>query len=420
MDLHGRSTSAADLLKLYLIIFVEQALNPQNDYRAKEHLKRLKMHSVLAIYPTAHKVEDLLKRESQAKGCLLGHRVTTFPQVNDALWRETDPRRVAVGPVGERLALDEAISRARARGVDLAFLSGEGIRDHLLRAIRELKSAAIEADDLRNACATLPDMAARRMRDVAEIFAEYDNLLRETGTADAHDRERLVVQALHRMEERGQRPRFLNGLKRLLVAEIYDPGLLQFLLVSSLIRLIGDAWLTIQAEPYDLRVSRFADLTWNRFVAEESISDKVLPQFVRRDGREGRLGFVLTRLFAQAAPVSANSFDLSSPITERERDEPDSAASGDELPAHDDTVRIIEAPNPGREATEVARTIRRMLELPAAEQTPLDRIAIVARNLQIYGDHLETAFRRFSIPLTRPPAPALVGVRPGSCDFRYP
>ncbi len=72
------------------------------------------MHSVLAIYPTAHKVEHLLKRESRAKGCLLGHRVTTFPQVTDALWRETGMVRTAIGPASERLALEEAITRGSA------------------------------------------------------------------------------------------------------------------------------------------------------------------------------------------------------------------------------------------------------------------------------------------------------------------
>jgi superfamily I DNA/RNA helicase/RecB family exonuclease len=357
------------------------------------------MNSVLAIYPTAHKVEDLLKRESQAKGGLLGHRVTTFPQVTDALWREAGIARVIVGPVGERLALEEAITRARARGVDLAFVRGDGVRDHLLRFIRELKSAAIKANDLQQACAGLPDMAARRVGGVAEIFAEYDKLLREAGAADAHDRERLVVEGLHRMEEADQRPRFLSGVEHLLVAEVYDPSLLQFMLVSSLIRLIGDATLTIQAEPFDLRISRFADLTWNRFVAEESISDKVLPHFVRRDGRTGRLGFVLTHLFAQAAP-HASHLHLTSPFAEHERDNQEPAASGVELPPQDGTVRIIEAPNQSREAEEVARAIRRMLELPAAEQIRLDRIAIIARDLQAYGDHLEAAFRRYRIPLS--------------------
>src|SRR5215469_11068365 len=308
------------------------------------------MHSVLTIYPTAHTVEDMLKRESQAKGGLLGHRVTTFPQVTDALWHEAGIARVTVGPVGERLALEEAFTRARARGLDLAFAPGDGVRDHLLRFIRELKSAAIAAGDLRQACAGLPDTAAIRVRGVAEIFAEYDNLMRKAGAVDAHDRERLIVEALHRMEETGRRPRFLNGVEHLLVAEVYDPSLLQFMLVSSLIRLIGDATLAIQAEPFDLRFNRFADLTWNRFVAEESIGDKVLPHFVRRDGRKGRLGFVLSHLFAPAGHAPPRGGSLAGFVTEPERSEAEPATSRSELPPPDGTVRIIEAPDQRREA----------------------------------------------------------------------
>jgi hypothetical protein len=123
---------------------------------------------------------------------------------------------VTIGPVGERLALEEAITRARARGVALASVRGDGIRDHLLRFIREFKSAAINAADLRQACSGLSDAAAKRVGEVAEIFAEYDNLLREARAADAHDRERRVVERLHQLEEAGQRPRFLNGVEHLL------------------------------------------------------------------------------------------------------------------------------------------------------------------------------------------------------------
>ena len=356
-----------------------------------------KVHSVLAIYPTAHKVEDLLKRESLAHGCLLGHRLTTFPQVIETLWREAGIARVMLGPIGERLALEEAITRARARGVPLAFVPGVGVREHILRFIRELKSAAIEPAILTQASAGLSERAAIA-GGIAEIFAEYDQVLRDTGTADAHDRERLVVGWLHELEESGQRPRFLNDVRRLLVAEVYDPSLVQFMLVSSLIRLVGDATLTIQAEPFDLRISRFADLTWDRFVAEESISDKVLPHFVRRDGRKGRLGFVLTHLFAEAAPRATGDTHLTSTVPDCSREKQEAVAVS-AVPPEDDTVRVIEAPNVSREAEEVARSVRRMLELPAANAVALDRIAVVARNLHAYGDHLEAAFRRYRIPL---------------------
>jgi ATP-dependent helicase/nuclease subunit B len=365
---------------------------------------------MLAIYPTAHKVEDLLKRESRARHCVLDHRVTTFPQVTEALWREAGSGLVAIGPVGERLALEEALRRVR--GVEPALIRGEGIRDHLLSLIRQLKSAAIDANDLRQACAALPEMPAKRIWAIADIFAEYDDVLREAGAGDAHDRERLVIEWLHRMEATSRPPRYLNGVQRLLVAEVYDPSLLQFMLVSSLVRLIGDATLTIQAEPFELRVSRFAELTWNRFVAEDSIADQVLPHFIRRSGRQGRLGFVLTRLFTKAIPTVVTPTQLAFGFVQAESDRREVTSDRLEIPPEDGSVRIIEAPNPRREAEEVARCIRQMLELPATEQIPLDRIAIITRNLAIFSAHLETAFRKYRIPLNLLRREPLTGFAP--------
>ncbi|MBV8774955.1 MAG: exodeoxyribonuclease V subunit gamma [Deltaproteobacteria bacterium] len=357
------------------------------------------MYSLLAIYPTSHKVEDLLKRQSRVQRILLGHRVTTFPQITDALWREASIPRIPVGPAGEWLALEEAIGRVRTRGVEMPFVPGVGIRDHLLGFIHQLKTATVDASELRRACTGLPETALLRISAIAEIFVEYDRVLREAGAVDAHDQQRLVIEGLHRAEQNGHRPRFLRGVERLLLAEVYDPSLLQFMLVSSMVRLIGDATLTIQAEPFDLRVRRFAELTWNRFVAEESIGDKVLPHFVRRGGRKGRLGFVLGHLFAQKARTMAGQRQMSFAFAECDQDARGTPASRVEVPPQDSTVRIIAAADPRREAEEVARAIRQMLEMPASEQIALDRIAIVARNLAAYGDHLEAAFRAYGIPL---------------------
>ncbi len=72
-------------------------------------------------------------------------------------------------------------------------MPGEGAHNHLLGFIRQLKGAAIGASDLRQACAGLHDTAARRIWGFAEIFAEYDSLLEEAGTADAHDRKRPLT-----------------------------------------------------------------------------------------------------------------------------------------------------------------------------------------------------------------------------------
>lgn len=319
--------------------------------------------STLAIYPTALKATDHLTRLSR-DGCVMGSRVTTLPQVVDALWRESVDPRTPLSEVGERLAILEAIAQAAPaeRGQSA---------DRLLAFVRQLKSAALTAADWRAAYATLPATERAPLEIFTPVFEAYESLLAARGLADRHDRETAALGLLQRMEREGRRPQYLEGVERLTVAEIYDLSLLQFMTVAALIRLIGDAQLTIQAEPHRVDAIRFADLTWNRFVSEESIADQVLPEFVRRTGRPGRLGFVLEQLFTGHYPAP---------------------------PAPDTTVTVVAAPHPRGEAEAAARAIRRLLDRddPAV---PLDRIAIVARDLTLYRDYLDAAFRRYGIPL---------------------
>ena len=334
------------------------------------------MDSRLAIYPTARKVEEELKRMSRG-GCVMGHRIMTFPQLVDMLWRGSGSALRMIDAIGERMAVKESLTH----GADAFARSASGSASGGLAVcigglIRQLKSAAVTPADLRDAAQALAMPSRGRVEMVAAVFAAYEELLRDRGLADAHDRERIVLEGLHEAEHTARRPRPLAGVTHLLVAEIYDLSLIQFMIVASLIRLIGDADLTIQAASHKVDANGFANLTWNRFVGEESIADKVLPHFVHRGGREGQLGFVLEHLFTDTYPPP---------------------------PAGDGTVTIVEAPDRLREAEEVARAIRRMLEASdadAAEGSPrLERIGVVARDLQPYAGYLETVFRRYRIPL---------------------
>lgn len=337
------------------------------------------MDRLLAIYPTARKVEELLKQQSR-EVCRLDHRVMPFPQLVDGLWRECGRTRTLVSPIGERIVVEEAVTK-HADKLSAALPVSGGLTAHVLDVIHQFKSAALKPEDLRDAAASvLSAEAAARVTALSEVFAEYESLLDARGLADAHDRERTALAALNEMESEGRRPRFLDGVEQLLVAEIYDFSLMQFMIVAALIRLIGDAVLTIQAESHPVDALRFPQLTWNRFVEEESIADKALPDFVRHGGRPGQLGFVLQHLFAEDRPAP---------------------------PPADETVAIIEAPTRYREVEEVARAIRRVLERPASDRIAPERIAIVARDLRPYGEYLQAIFRRYRIPLCPSHRPAL-------------
>lgn len=321
------------------------------------------MDRSLAIYPTAHKVEDVLRRAS-ATACAWDHRVFTFPQLVRRLWRECRDGRAALEAPGERLIVEEALRAAP----DLGLRPVPGLIDHLHGLIRQFKSAALRPADLGDAMSALGNPG--RLSAVVAIFGAYEAALARHRLADAHDRESAVLRMLHEAERTGIRPAPLDGIARLTVAEIYDFSLLQFMIVTSLTRLIGDAVVTIQASGRSVDATRFADLTWNRFVAEESIADQMLPDFVRRDGRPGALGFVLEHLFA---------------------------APADAPPPPDATLEIVRAPSRLDEVEYVAHEIRRELEKPGGVAPA--RVAIVARDLAPYADHLRAVFRRCRIPL---------------------
>jgi ATP-dependent helicase/DNAse subunit B len=321
------------------------------------------MDRVLSIYPTSHKVEDVLRRES-ARDCAWDYRLFTFPQLVRRLWRECHDGRAAIDTAGERLIVEEALRAAHVSELPLV----PGVIDHVHGLIRQFKSAALKPENFTEAIQKLKSTG--RLAAVVAIFVEYEAILARHRLADAHDRESGVLEMLHDAERGGRRPAALEGITRVTIAEIYDFSILQFMIVTALIRMIGDASITIQANPRNVDATRFADLTWNRFVAEESIADQVLPEFIRRDGRPGALGFVLEHLFTEP-PQDA--------------------------PSPDSTLEIVRAPSRLGEVEHVAREIRRQLE--AQEGISPARIAIVARDLAPYADHLRTVFRRYRIPL---------------------
>jgi RecB family exonuclease len=218
------------------------------------------------------------------------------------------------------------------------------------------------------AAALPPGPGATRLADLGRVYAAYAAALGRLGAVDRRGRDRRVCEALLAAEADGRRPATLAGVTRIVFAEIYDFSVLQFLIATSLVRLVGDAELVAFAHPENVDATRFLDRTWNRFVGDPAIADQVLPSFVERRGRSGNLAAVLRGVFTSERPPPAPP---------------------------DGTVRIVVAPSRYREVEAAVRDVRERLERGEAPE----RIAILARDLAVYGDLIEDVCRRYRVPV---------------------
>ncbi len=306
----------------------------------------------------------MLRARARDAGCLLGHRITTFPQLTDDLARDLGVAVRVLEPEMAAVVLMRALDRP---GTPPPWRApGGGLLRELLRVLGELKAAYLGPEEVTAVLAALPPgPGAVRLGQLARVYAAYEAELARLGAVDRHGRE---WQVCDRLAAGGARPACLGAVARVVFAEIYDFSVLQFLIATALVRLVGDAELIAFAHPENVDATRFLERTWNRFVGDPSIADQVLPAFVERGGREGNLAAALRGVFAA------------------ERPEP--------VPA-DGSIRVVAAPSRYREVEVALRDVRRRLEAGR----PPERMAILARDLTVYREQVEDVARRYRVPV---------------------
>ena len=320
----------------------------------------------LFVFPTALKARTVLRDEARRHGAVVGARVTTFPQLTESLARDLRVRARVLEPELATIVLAHALDTTdppELRG------AGPGLVGELLGAIEELKAAYLSPADVESMGAAIGAAAERRrLAAIACIYARYEAILDRLGAVDRHGREWRVCDGLAAAERTDARPRTIVGVRRIVFAEVYDFSVLQFLIATSLIRLIGDAELIAFAHPENVDATRFLDRTWNRFVGAEDIADQVLPSFVARGGRQGALAAALRGVFAPDRPPPVPG---------------------------DGSITFVLAPDRYREVEAAGRAIRTRLERGDSPE----RIALLARDLTLYADLIEDVCRRFRIPV---------------------
>ena len=77
----------------------------------------------LFVYPTALKADDVARAAARADGCLLGHRITTFPQLVDALSHDLGVGARVLEPHLAAVVLARAAARATSSALSAVGLT---------------------------------------------------------------------------------------------------------------------------------------------------------------------------------------------------------------------------------------------------------------------------------------------------------
>ncbi len=321
----------------------------------------------LHLYPTTLSRDRAMRETTRAHGFLFDHRHFTYTELTERLYRgEGLPGRLIELPaqtVFVRYSLTTVMRAAPSPGLVAEY---RGVID-------ELKGAGLTVEDVASALGLLDPAVSSNTRQGLQQLLEalrcYQSRLAQAGLVDQGDRNLAVLFQLRQQLTAGTKPALLHGVRRIIVHDVYHLSLVHYALVSLLIKLVDDGGL-LQHFSSGLNVDAvtFAEFTWQRFVADESLAALVLPEFAKPRQRGGNLEAVSERLFTRGLM---------------------------ECIAPDDTFTIVAAPGRAREVEIIARRIRELL----ADGVSPEQIAIVVRNLAQYGDLLESVCRRYQIPL---------------------
>jgi hypothetical protein len=322
----------------------------------------------LHLYPSALSRDRAVRAATRARGVLFAQHHYTYAELCERLYRaEGLPGRLAE-PAIQTVFVRHSLSRTQGEE------PAPGLVAEYRGLIDELKGAGLEVGDwarcLELAAAALPATGRQTLHRLLQVWQAYQDCLARAALADQGDRDLGVLALLARHLAAGTRPAWLRDLRRVVVHDIYHLPLVRYAIVAALIKLAADGGVLQHfASGANVDAMRFAEYTWQRFVADESLASLVLPEFAVPRRRGGNLQALGERLFVGGA--AAEPLDP------------------------DGTLTIVAAPGRLREVESILRRVRELLERGVAPE----RMAIVVRHLEHYGDVLEGTARRYGVPL---------------------
>src|SRR5262249_20316961 len=152
-------------------------------------------------------------------GVAFGARVMTFPELVDGLARDLGGCPAVLERPVATLALEQAL---RAHG-NMGRLGRPGVVAELFDLLGELRAAFLTAEDLEwIAAACAPGVTRERAALLAHAYRAYDDCLARLGAVDRRGRDRWVCERLQSVLARGEIPSLLRGVRRIVLAELYD------------------------------------------------------------------------------------------------------------------------------------------------------------------------------------------------------
>lgn len=291
----------------------------------------------LHIYRNSEDRNRDLRDAANRQGAVLGWNALTLAEVAGRVCPH-----LRVASAGESVAaFRRAVRQAeQARPVSLSYLAD---------AVADIKRGGVTVSDLRRAGAD----------DLARIIQEYDAILDDLGVVDPAD---LPARASAALPETSWLERFDSAV----LHSTYDLSTTEFELVREIIqRLPSGATIQLFNTTTNVRATRFAEWTWQKFVTSEELADRTFPEFCQSASPNAAL---LERLFdKEPGPALENGRALS----------------------------VLEAPSRYREVEAIGHRIIEQF----SRGVPPDEIAIVVRNMDLYGEMIADVLARYGIPV---------------------
>ena len=279
-----------------------------------------------------------LRSAARERGAVLAVNATTLDELVERLTPD-----VKTATPGQRLAVLETLLAVEVPRFP-------NLTRYVYDAVGELKSARVQPAELR----------ASGEPVIADYLENYNEKLLSAGLCDPQDRR--AVAAL-RVKELSLP--WLRRFGRVVLHALYDLSEADFLLIRSLIEALPDGGTVILFNTtVNVKPTQFAEWTWQRFVQDDVLAEKTVPEFCRQS-QPNRA--ILERLFV---------------FTTQEPLQPD------------DSIRIVQASGRYDEVRIIGSDIADLL---TRGEVPND-IAVVVRNIEMYGEMIDDAFTRYGIP----------------------